>query len=163
MPRPCATCRHPDRADIDASLVGGEPNRRVAARFALSEASVRRHRADHLPAALTQARAAAEVASADTLLDRLRSLNRETADVLRAAKVARGHDLRLRAIARAEKQIELEGRLLGELIDAPTVNVAVLPEWLGLRAAVLRALAPFPAARLAVAAALAEGEPRADG
>ena len=76
-------------------------------------------------------------------------------DVLREARQSKDHELRLKAIARAEKQIEFEGRLLGELQDGATVNVAIMPEWLALRAALLAALAPYPEARLAVAERLA--------
>ncbi len=39
----------------------------------------------------------------------------------------------------------------GELDDRPQVNVLVAPEWLAVRSAVLAALAPYPAARVAVA------------
>lgn len=163
MSRSCTVCGHADRAAIDAALVAGEANRRIAARFGLAETSVRRHRADHLPIALVRGQAAAAAAAADDLLGRLRALNRETADVLAAAKRAADHELRLKAIARAEKQIELEGRMLGELADGQTVNVLVLPEWLALRGAVLAALAPFPEARAAVAVALAEGGRHAGG
>lgn len=155
MPRPCTVCAHPDRDAIDRALVAGEPNRRIAARRAVSEQAVRRHKDDHLPAHLARAHAADAEADADDLLARLRSLNRETADVLREAKGAKDHELRLKAIARAEKQIELEGRLLGELRDGATVNVLVAPEWVAARAALLDALRPYPEARVAVAEALA--------
>ncbi len=157
MPRQCSICAHPERATIDAALVADAPYRHIAARFAVSTGALQRHRAEHLPAGLAKAREAAEVARADTLLDRLRTLNRETADVLREAKGARDQELRLKAIARAEKQIELEGRLLGELRDGQTVNIIITPEWQALRARILVALVPFPDARLALAAALEEG------
>ena len=96
-----------------------------------------------------------EEATATGLLARLRALNAETADVLRQAKEIADHELRLKAIQRAERQIELEGRLLGELEDGATVNIAIMPEWLALRAALLAALAPYPEARIAVAERLA--------
>lgn len=40
----CKTCRHPERASVDAALVDGVPERRIAGRFRLSPASVHRHR-----------------------------------------------------------------------------------------------------------------------
>ena len=155
MPRSCTICGHPERAAIDAALVADAPYRHIAARFAVSTGALQRHRAEHLPAGLAKAREAAEVVQADTLLDRLRALNRETADVLKEAKAARDQELRLKAIARAEKQIELEGRLLGELRDGQTVNIVVTPEWQALRTRILVALAPFPEARYALAEVLA--------
>ena len=76
---------------------------------------------------------------ANTLLDRLRQLNRETQEVLRAAREEGDHDLRTRAISRAEKQLELEGMLLGELNDGASaqVNIQVLAP------VILEALTPF--------------------
>jgi len=61
------------------------------------------------------AQAAREEVQAGTLLDRLRTLNWETLAVLAQAKRARDGDLRLRALARLERQIELEGSMLGQL------------------------------------------------
>jgi hypothetical protein len=66
----------------------------------------------------------------------------------------KNNDVALKAIARAEKQLELEGRLLGELNEGSTVNVVLTPEWSAIRAAILKALEPYPAARFAVAGAL---------
>ena len=154
MPRVCSVCTHPDRAAIDAALVAATAFPALAALYRVSQDALGRHKANHVPATRARARDAAEVAQADTLLDRLRALNRETADVLREAKTARDQELRLKAIARAEKQIELEGRLLGELREGQTVNVIVTPEWVALRARILAALAPHPAARYALAEVL---------
>jgi hypothetical protein len=41
-----------------------------------------------------------------------------------------------------------------EHAQAPTVDLASEPEWIALRSRLLRALKPFPKARLAAAAAL---------
>lgn len=71
MPRRCSICIHPDRDKIDRALLAGEAYRRIAAQFSLSEASVRRHRADHLSPILVQAE---EAARADSLLDQLQAV-----------------------------------------------------------------------------------------
>jgi hypothetical protein len=91
-----------------------------------------------------------------TLLDRLKELNRETAAILKEARAAgtKDNDLALKAIARAEKQMELEGRSLRELKEGTTVNIVVIPERQGIRGAILSALEPYPAARVAVVDAL---------
>jgi regulator of replication initiation timing len=49
-PQACTVCEHPERREIDRALGGGEPGRGVARRFGLAEASVRRHRSNHLAA-----------------------------------------------------------------------------------------------------------------
>jgi hypothetical protein len=151
VPRPCSVCLHQECATINRELIVGKPNRRIAARHGLTEQALRRHKNRHLPALLAKAQEAEEIMDANDLLGRLRALNREVAEVLREAKQVKDHDLRLKAIARAEKQIELEGRLLGELRDGATVNIAVTPEWLAVRTALLAALLPHPEARIAVA------------
>lgn len=155
MSRVCTVCAHPERTEIDRALVAGiDANRRIAARFRVSEQAIRRHKSEHLPIRLVRAQDAAETIEAGDLLSRLRVLNRETADVLRDAKDASDHELRLKAIQRAEKQLELEARLLGELQEH-TVNVLIAPEWLAIRSALLAALSAYPEARVAVADRLA--------
>jgi len=151
MPRRCTVCVHAQRRAIDDALVAQAALRGIARTFAVSEDALYRHKIDHVPASLALAAGVEEAATATGLLARLRALNAETADVLRQAKEIADHELRLKAIARAEKQIELEGRLLGELQDGATVNVAIMPEWLAIRSAVLAALSPYPEARVAVA------------
>ena len=156
MPRTCTICVHESRTAIDAALVSGEPNRRIAAHYAVSEQAVRRHKADHLPAHLARAHEVEEVANADNLLSRLRELNQETAAILKEARKegSRDNELALKAIARVEKQIELEGRLLGELNERPQVNLYLSSEWLELRALIVMALEPHQEARDAVLRAL---------
>ncbi len=56
MPRICTVCDHSERTAIDTALVGGEANRFIAKRFALSAAAVQRHRANHLPTVLAEAK-----------------------------------------------------------------------------------------------------------
>ena len=52
MPRSCTVCEHPEREAIDSALVGDASNRSVASLYDVSEAAVRRHKANHLPAKL---------------------------------------------------------------------------------------------------------------
>lgn len=134
-------------------LIEGVSLRNIAEHSGTSPQALLRHK-DHIAAALIRAKDVQEVIQADTLLDRLQALNQETRDILKAAKADDDPHLALKAIARAEKQLELEARLLGELNDQTTVNILVAPEWLAVRAAILEALGPFPDARAQVAARL---------
>ena len=157
MPRRCTVCTHPKREEIDRLLVArGGTFRAIARQFRVGKDSLIRHHDDHLPATLTKAREAEEHARADDLLERLLSLNAETLAILQAAKRAKDHALALAAIARAEKQLELQARLAGELTETATVNVLVSPEWRAVQAVILEVLAPHPALRQQVAAALLE-------
>jgi hypothetical protein len=154
MPRRCTVCDHPQRQGIDEDLVTGAPYRSVAKRFGLSESSVYRHKTEHLPAHLLKAREVEEAARADDLLDQVRHLQAHALDILERAE--RAGDLRtaLAAISQARGNVELLGKLAGELDERPVVNLNVSAEWLELRALIVGALEPHPAAHRAVLRAL---------
>ena len=135
MSRPCTVCTHPHRDAIDQWLVEGGTATKIAALFQLSPDALDRHQARHLPAELVHAHDAARVARADDLLDRLLVLANATLDILHQSQQRPGARQRvaLKAIARAEKQIELQARLIGELRAATTVNILLAPQWLELR------------------------------
>lgn len=100
---------------------------------------------------------ATDVAGAQYAIDvvaQLRAINAACLEVLKKARAAENHGMLLRAVDRISRQIELQAKLLGQIQDGQTVNVAVMPEWLGIRQVVIEALRPYPEARLAVARAL---------
>ncbi len=154
MPRTCTICAHPDRPAIDAALVAGEAYRHIAARFGTSTGALQRHKDEHLPAALVLASEAGQVAHADDLLAQVRDLQRRTLGILDGAEKAGDRRTALAAIREARGNLELLGRLAGELNDRPTINVVLSPEWLRVRAVVIGALSPFPEARAVVAGEL---------
>lgn len=84
----------------------------------------------------------------------LRAINAACLEVLREARRDGKHSILLRAVDRIARQIELQARLLGQIQDGNTVNVAISPEWREIRQTVIVALQPFPEARQAVAQAL---------
>lgn len=57
MARPCTVCSHPERQAVDAAILRGDKNRRVAAQYNLVESSIRRH-LPHLARAVQAAQAA---------------------------------------------------------------------------------------------------------
>jgi transposase-like protein len=154
MPRRCTVCDHPDRRSIDEALVTGAPYRSVAKRFGLSESAVYRHKSEHLPAHLLKAREAEEVAQADDLLEQVRHLQAHALDILERAEKAGDLRTALAAISQARGNLDLLGKLAGELDERPVVNLIVSPEWLELRAVIVSALEPHPAAHTAVLRAL---------
>ena len=154
MPRRCTVCAHLQRQDIDELLVSGAPYRSVAKRFGLSESAVYRHKTEHLPAHLLKARKAEEVAQADDLLDQVRHLQVHALDILERAEKAGNLRTALSAISQARGNLELLGKLAGQLDDRPQVNLLVSPEWLELRAVIIGALSPHPRAREAVLRAI---------
>ncbi|HEU4700688.1 MAG TPA: hypothetical protein VFS40_16000 [Gemmatimonadales bacterium] len=162
MPRRCTVCAHPERDAIDAALVADrDGNRRIASQHGLSEIAVRRHRENHLPETLAKAAEAEEAARGDDLLTEMVDLHRRTLAVLAAAEQSKEHRLALGAIREARGNLDLRAKLEGKLRDGATVNLQMAGDVRELLGRVLRALEPYPEARLAVAAALDLGT--ADG
>lgn len=155
MPRSCSICTHEDRDAIDFALVGGESSGSISARFrSLSEQAIRRHRSNHIPAALKKAHEAEEVADADNLLDQVRDLQARALSILDQAEDAGELGTALRAIREARGNLELLGKLAGELNENPVVNIHLSTEWLELRAVIVASLEPHHEARSAVLRAL---------
>ncbi len=156
MPRSCTVCSLPRREAIDRALVGGASNRSVASLYDVSEAAVRRHRSNHLPARMVMAEKAAELVEADNLLDQVGDLQRRALAILDRAEEAGELKTALSAIREARGNLELLAKLLGELDERPVVNLNISPEWLQLRAVIVIALEPYSDARGAVLRAIEE-------
>ena len=151
MPQACTICTHAERRAIDKELVAGHlANRRIATQRTLSEASVRRHAATHLPAHLVKAAEADDVRHALDVVQQLKAINGASLAILSDARRTGNADTALKAIDRIQRQIELQAKLLGELDERPQVNVLVAPEWLQVRATLLEALRAYPEARTTV-------------
>jgi hypothetical protein len=136
MPRRCTVCDHPERHSIDETLVSGAPYRSVAKRFELSESAVYRHKTEHVPVHLLKAREVEDVAQADDLLEQVRHLQAHALDILERAEEAGDLRTALAAISQARGNLELLGKLAGELDERPQVNLNVSPQWLELRAVI---------------------------
>ena len=154
MPRTCTICTHEQRAEIDRALVAGEPFRNIAERFGTSATALTRHKAEHLPVKLAQAREAKEVAQASTLLDEVRALRRKAVGILLRAEQSGDLRTALFGIREARACIELLAEMEGELNRRPEVHLHLSPAWLQVRTVIINALAFYPDVRAAVVAAL---------
>ena len=159
MPQPCSICTHPEREAIDAALVAGVPNRRIAAQYGMGETSVRRHKDAHIPPLVAQAHDAAVVFSADALTAQITGLLARGFAIL--DKSERGDSITDMCAAMREVRgvLTLIAKITGEIETQPTINIIQMPEWIEIQTVILRALAPFPEARIAVADALEVSEP----
>ena len=101
-----------------------------------------------------KAREVEEAARADDLLEQVRNLQAHALDILERAEKAGDLRTALAAISQARGNLELLGKLAGGLDERPVVNLNVSPEWLELRAVIVGALEPHPAAHTAVLQAL---------
>jgi hypothetical protein len=159
VPRKCTVCTHPDKKAIDEAIVGGTALSALSAKYRdISEDALGRHKANHLATKLVMAAAAEEVAQADNLLDQVRDLQGRAYSILDKAEGAGDLRAALGAIREARGNLELLAKLLGELDERPVVNLTLSPEWLELRAVIVGALEPHPAARGAVLRALEEAD-----
>ena len=71
----CKTCQHEAKEAIDQALVaGGRSRRTIANQYGLSDAAVRRHRENHLPATLVKAAEAQDAAHGGRLLEQVTGL-----------------------------------------------------------------------------------------
>ena len=154
MPRTCTVCSHRELEVINQALVGDASDRSVASLYDVSEAAVRRHRTNHLPAKLVMAEKAGEVAEADDLLAQVQDLQARTLFILEEAETTKQHRIALSAIREARSNLELLAKLVGQLDDSPKVNITLSPEWLELRAVIIGALAPYQDARAKVLRAI---------
>jgi hypothetical protein len=140
MARSCSVCTLPLAGAINEALQAGRSARAVAGEYGLSYYALTRHARNHgsriLPAKVPAARIA------------------DPLDELTAA-------LRIRALAgnpadTREYRLALAAQSAALHATAPPRSLAAEPEWIALRATMLRALEDHPAARLAIAAALTE-------
>jgi len=158
VPRTCQTCQHADRAAIDRELAANTAIPALAALYRVSSDSLLRHKANHLPKAVARAEAAKEATRGDDLLDQVNKLKGKAVALLLKAEAAGDYRTALAGIREARACLELLLEVEGEINRAPQVNIIMSPEWARVRAVVVDALAPYPDARLAVAARLVDVE-----
>lgn len=163
----CTVCAHRERAGIDLALARGVSVTALAKRYGFAATdSIYRHRAKHLPAQLRASLLAGPDLAID--LDKLRETesqsllvnlvalrNRLLASLDTAEEVGDGTMLS-RVAGQLHHNLEITGKLLGSLTSGTNItnNILIQPQYITLRVELVRALAPFPEARQAVAAML---------
>jgi hypothetical protein len=162
MPRRCTVCDHDEGHAINVALVSRDPYRQIASRYGVSTGALQRHSQEHIPKLLAKAKEAVEVAEAGDLLSRIEALQSRTLAVLEAVEDTDNYGARLAAIREARANLELIGRVTKELESGPTFNLYLSPQWLELRATLVRALDAYPDARESVLSAI-EGASNGNG
>jgi transposase-like protein len=156
-----------DRAQIEFELASGKSVRAIARKYDIDENALYRHRKNLPPQLKAAYLGNALKPGAD--LEQLKTEESEALLQNLASQRARLLMMQDRALEASNaqavatlansihKNLELVGRYLGELHQHSTktvVNVRLTPQYLELRNALVKALAPFPEARQAVAAVL---------
>src|SRR5262249_32349728 len=162
----CSICKHREHAVIDLALARGVSVAALARRYGISTDILYRHRKAHIPPQLR----AKLIAGPDTDID-LDKLRETESQSLLANLVPLRHRL-FAALDLAEENgdgfmltrvssqlhvnLETTGKLLGDLGIGSTnvTNILIQPAYVEMRVELVRALAPFPQAREAVAAVL---------
>ena len=162
----CSVCSHSERDAVDVDLVEGVSTRKVAAKYGLKQNAVSLHGRQHLPESLPRAALAPVEHKAElmperpavNLAARMEEMRAATRGVLLDAQAEGMHVLVLAAVARLERQWELEAKHAEQMAPpgSTTVNITLSPDWAALRGVILRALDSHPEARVSVASALAE-------
>jgi hypothetical protein len=131
----CKVCDHPARMAIDLELTAGDSDRAIASRYGLNRAAVERHKRNHLRPKVKRAMARRSDKDTDTLIAAVLTVIAETQAILEGAT---DPDLKLRAIDRLHRGLDLRGRVTGE-IAPPQVQNFVLS--LGMTEAQVRSMA----------------------
>jgi hypothetical protein len=167
----CSVCKHPDKWRIELLRAGGASLDSLAEKFSVGRDAIHRHWQAHVTAdakgsylagpsqmADLHAKAAAE---GESVVDYFRIIR--TALMASLTACSEAGDARGVAIVAAQLIATLEklGKITGEIATIAgtlNVNVAVLqhPEFARAQAMLLKALAPYHDARMAVVAALRE-------
>jgi hypothetical protein len=175
-PRRCAVCRHPERARIELLRAGGASYDSLGTKFGLHRDAIWRHWRDHVSvetkaqyfAGPVQLHELAERAAVEglSLLDYLSIVRSTLLNLFQsAAQAGDRHGASVTAGRLLQCLTEI-GRLTGELGKIGTCGVTVTnnvmvlnsPAFAQLQSVILRALAPYPEARLAVVGALRQIE-----
>ena len=177
-PGNCGACRHERRHLIDIGLVCQVPRSTLAARFGISEDTLARHAANHLP---PQVRAAILTQMNPSEID-LEALHRSESESLLASLISQRARLATMATQALEadlpgvavrcesailQNLELVSKLLGQLVHRTEVtsrSILISPDYLRLRAILIEELRPHPeiASRVAQRIAALENEAAAE-
>jgi hypothetical protein len=169
----CWTCSHRERAAIDLAIARRVSMPAISRRYKISVDSLYRHAKHHLPAQLR----AQLLAGPDTAIDLDKLMATESQSWL-ANLIALRHRLFAsldtaeecgdgamisKLAAQLHRNLELSGTYLGDLTKGSTsvTNILLAPQYVEMRVELVRALASYPEARLAVAEVLHALEDRA--
>jgi len=169
----CTVCSHREASAIDLALARGVSVTALSRRYKLGPDSIYRHKNNHLPATVRAKLLAGPDIEIDldqlresesqSLLANLVALRHRLFAALDAAEEYQDAGMLTRVASQLHANLELTGKLLGDLGVGSTtnVNVLVMPAYIELRIALIGALAAFPEAKLAVAQALHQLESKA--
>lgn len=116
MPRLCTICAHPQRVEIESSVLGGKSIRSAAKAAGISWSALQRH-LKHLPAAIAKSAEieALHLEACGRLPSRIEELIAQTRQILKSAKKKNDFNAALAAIRANLSCLEMLGKISGEL------------------------------------------------
>lgn len=178
----CLVCVHPQRGEIEAALLKGAGQRAIARQYDVGRGSVQRHATKHLGLATAKASELVQPAVVQAVQEELTHAARAAAAFTESLEhvrsVIQGYMARavdsdgryqvpleheetktlLAAVRTLHSHMQVWARVQEVMHAQAGHDITKAPAWLRFRAALARALAPYPEARAAVAAALRELE-----
>jgi hypothetical protein len=139
----CTICHHPEVDAINQDILSGTPIRHMVERYGVSMGSLQRHK-NHIPEALTRAKEAEVVCTADALLTDLQQTKETALWFLNEAREAK--DLRAAAplISSACKVIELLAEVRGQIDRKAEINIILNPEFVQFKQNILSVVNSCP-------------------
>jgi hypothetical protein len=124
VPRTCTICKHPQRAEIDAAIVGRKDLQDVAKLYDVSKYSVQRHQT-HVVELIARSPAGEDFGNALSLVGSIIKLEQETDEIFQKAKLSKDHKTCLAAIDRKQSLLEFRAKVSGELKPRQTNILSV--------------------------------------
>jgi hypothetical protein len=170
----CHCCAHREHTAIDVALARGVSVLALSRRYGLTTDSIYRHRKLHIPPQLKAKLLAGPDTSIDldklretesqSLLANLIALRNRLFALFDYAEEQGDTHLLTRVSSQLHKNLQVTGELVGDLGAGSTTtinNVLIMPAYVEMRVELVKALAPFPEARAAVAQVLHQIENKA--
>jgi hypothetical protein len=158
---PCGPCASPKRADIDKAIARGLSYRAIEKLHGINDTSIRRHAMICVPQCLQEAadrRAAADATTAATVAEEVDRLLATAKEQLTTATADGSHGERATWFRELRQTVELLAKLRGELGADIEIRIQASKQWHEIKAVIIAALTPHPAALAAVVAAIQGAE-----
>jgi hypothetical protein len=121
----CKICISPKKTEIEeALLLSSKSLRDISGQFRISKSALQRHKEDHIPTDLVQAKEATEICKAEELLNKLINLKSDAARITNKAETNNDLKTALSGIREQSRIIEILAKM-ENLIQQPQVSLTV--------------------------------------
>lgn len=144
----CVICKRPSVAAVNAAVLNGDSLLSIAAKFAVNYHTLRRHSRKCLVEQCSQELIQRHDITQESLSSSVESLRSRTLDILDKAESDGNLGRRdaLLAIRESTRLIELQHKLIGELQSGNHVDIERHPDWMHIKADIIKVLRLHPLA-----------------